>query len=198
MQNESVSPFLSMAAFSKLTRLLAGLVCWLSALALLIQAGLPNRADYTGFPGANRAYAAPEIGSIAPPFTLITPAFDSFALEQVQGQITILNFWAVSCGPCRREMQELQHLHQSHSSQIRILGINLGESPVFVTQWTKELGLTFDILLDPLQSVAQLYQLRGPPATYLLDAEHRIQNIYFGPVRLEQLEQDIRLITAHS
>jgi len=60
---------------------------------------------------------------------------------------------------------------------------------------TSELGLTFDILLDPMESVAQLYQIRGQPSTYLLDAKHRIQNIYFGPIRFEQLSQDIHLIT---
>ena len=187
-----------MTAFSQLTPLLAGIVCWLAALALLIQAGLPRRADYTASPAANTAYATPEIGATAPPFTLITLDLDLFALEQVQDPIVILNFWATWCLPCRREMQELQNLYQSHPSPIRILGINMGESPARVAQWTKELGLTFDILLDPLQSVWQLYRLRGQPSTYLLDSEHRIQNIYFGPVGLEQLTQDIDLISAHS
>lgn len=186
-----------MTVFSQFTRLFAGILCWIAALGLLIQVGLPQRADYTRLPGANMTDAAPEIGSIAPPFTLIAPNLDLFALEQVQDSIVILNFWATWCLPCRREMRELQNLYQSHPSPIRILGINLGESPALVAQWTKELGLTFDILLDPLQSVWQLYRLRGQPSTYLLDAEHRIQNIYFGPVRIEQLAQDIDLI-AHS
>jgi len=187
-----------MTVFSKLTHLLAGLVCLLAALALLIQAGLPERAAYSGFSGASMAYTAPEIGSMAPPFTLLTPNLDSFALGQVRGNITILNFWATWCRPCRTEMQELQNLHRSHPARIRILGINSGESPELVAQWTETLGLTFDILLDPLQSVVRLYQIRGQPTTYLLDAEHRIQNIYFGRVSLEQLRQDIHSIIVNA
>lgn len=183
-----------MTVFSKLAHLLAGLGCLLAALALLIQAGLPERADYSGFFGANMAYPAAEIGSMAPPFTLLTPNLDSFALAQVQGSITILNFWATWCRPCRTEMQELQNLYRAHPARIRILGINSGESPELVAQWTEELGLTFDILLDPLQSVARLYQIRGQPTTYLLDSEHRIQNIYFGRVSLEQLREAIHAI----
>ena len=183
-----------MTVFSKLAHLFAGFVCLLAALALLIQAGLPERANYTGFFSADMAYTAPEIGSMAPPFTLLTPNLDSFALAQVQGNITILNFWATWCLPCRAEMQELQNLHRSHPARIRILGINSGESPELVAQWTEELGLTFDILLDPLQSAARLYQIRGLPTTYLLDSEHRIQNIYFGRVSLEQLTEAIRSI----
>jgi len=184
-----------MNLFSKLTHLLIGLACLLAALALLSHAGLPKRADYTGFAKANKVYVAPEIGFAAPPFTLITPALDSFALEQVQGSMTIINFWATWCMPCRMELQELQNLYRSYPSQIRILGVNLGESADAVARWTSELGLTFDILLDPMESVAQLYQIRGQPSTYLLDAKHRIQNIYFGPIRFEQLSQDIHLIT---
>lgn len=176
-----------MIMFSKFSHLLAGLICWLLALALLIQTGLPKRTDQTA-----------EAGSLAPPFSLLRPDLDSFALEQVRGQVTLINFWATWCAPCRVEMQVLQELYRSHAPRIRILAVNLGESPRRVTQWVEELGLSYDILLDPLQSVAQLYRIRGQPSTYLLDAEHRIQHIYFGPVSLARLAQDIERISDSS
>lgn len=173
--------------FSQFSHLLAGLACLLLALALLIQAGLPKRTD-----------RAAEVGSLAPPFSLLRPNLDSFALEQARGQVTLINFWATWCAPCRVEMQLLQELHRSHSPPIRILAVNLGESPRRVIQWVEELGLNYDILLDPLQSAAQLYRIRGQPSTYLLDAEHRIQHIYFGPVSLARLAQDIARISNFS
>ena len=173
--------------FSQFSHLLAGLACLLLALALLIQAGLPKRTD-----------RAAEVGSLAPPFSLLRPDLDSFALEQARGQVTLINFWATWCAPCRVEMQALQELHQTHSPPIRILAVNLGESPRRVTQWVEELGLSYDILLDPLQSAAQLYRIRGQPSTYLLDAEHRIQHIYFGSVSLARLAQDIARISRSS
>ena len=170
-----------MRAFSKFSHLLAGIAGLLMALGVLIHGGLPKRRG--------------EIGTIAPPFTLPKAALDSFTLEQTRGQIAIINFWATWCVPCRAEMQTLQDLYQSHP-QIRILGINLGESPQRVRQWVAELGLGYDILLDPRQSAARLYQIRGQPSTYLLDAEHRIQNIYFGPVSIDRLVRDIDRISA--
>lgn len=173
--------------FSQFSYWLAGLACLLLALALLIQAGLPKRT-----------VQAAEVGSLAPPFRLLSLDLDSFALEQARGQVTLINFWATWCAPCRAEMQALQELHRSHLPPIRILAVNLGESPRRVTQWVKELGLSYDILLDPLQSVAQLYRIRGQPSTYLLDAEHRIQHIYFGPVSLARLTQDIERISRSS
>lgn len=156
-----------------------------------MQAGLPNRAEYTGSHIENIGYVAPEIDSIAPPFTLSTLEFDPLSVDDLDDTVVIINFWATWCVPCRAEMPELQDLYDAYDDKIRILGVNLGESPQSVAQWIEEFDLTFDILLDPLQSVAQLYQIRGQPSTYVLDKHHVIRAIYYGPVQMEQLEHDV-------
>ena len=158
---------------------------------VLMQAGLPNRADYTGSHIENIGYVAPEINSIAPPFTLSTLQFDDLSIAELGDSVVIINFWATWCVPCQIEMPELQALYNDYDDKIRILGVNLGESPQSVAQWIEEFDLTFDILLDPLQSVAQLYQIRGQPSTYVLDTHHIIRAIYYGPVQMEQLEHDV-------
>jgi len=158
---------------------------------LLLQVGLPNREDYTGSFVETIGYVAPEINNIAPPFTLSTNSFEQLTLHDLSESVIIVNFWATWCVPCRAEMPELQDLYQTYEHKIRILGVNLGESPQSVAQWINEYDLTFDILLDPLQSVAQLYQIRGQPSTYVLDRHHVIHAIYYGAVRMEQLEKDV-------
>lgn len=158
---------------------------------LLIQSDLPNRADYTGSIVEDGAYVAPEINNIAPPFILSTTNFEPLVTSDLYGQVIIINFWATWCVPCRAEMPELQALYDQYEDEIRILGVNLGESPQSVAQWIDEFDLTYDILLDPLQSVAQQYQIRGQPSTYVLDTQHIIRAIYYGPVSMEQLEHDV-------
>ncbi len=158
---------------------------------LLLQGGLPNRAEYTGSYITNMGYVAPETNSIAPPFTLSTLQFDQLSINEFDDTVIIINFWATWCVPCQAEMPELQALYNTYDDKIRILGVNLGESPQSVAQWVEEFDLTFDILLDPLQSVAQLYQIRGQPSTYVLDKHHIIRAIYYGPVQMEQLDYDV-------
>ena len=160
-------------------------------IGLFLYGGLPNHADYTGNFIEDIGYVAPEINNQAPPFSLTTINFEQLRTDDISESVIIINFWATWCLPCRAEMPELQDLYLTYENKIRILGVNLGESPQSVAQWIEEYNLTFDILLDPLQSVAQLYQIRGQPSTYVLDANHIIRAVYYGAVRMEQLESDV-------
>ena len=48
--------------------------------------------------------------------------------------------------------------------------------------WQSELGMRYDLLLDPTLAVSQQYLVRGIPTTYLLDSSQRIRQVYYGPV----------------
>lgn len=179
---------------SKLKRLLHLLAAFLSlgaATAIFIVAGLPSRSDFSGQRGPDDIVTAPEAGAQAPPFMLPTLSGSTLALDQVRGRFTIINFWATWCQPCRREMRDLQRLYDSNQGRLRVLAVNLGESLQAARRWANELGLNYTILLDTSGAVASMYQVRGLPATYLLDGEQRIRRQYYGPVRLEQLQRDL-------
>ena len=179
---------------SKLNHVLHLLAAFLSlgaASALLIQAGLPDRADYSGIRyGGRRAYA-PEAGWQAPPFALLTTSSRTLALEHARGAATIINFWATWCKPCRREMRELQALYEIYPDDLRILAVNVGGNAPAARDWVAQLGLTYDVLLDSRRAASARYQVRGLPTTFLLDKDHVIRRVHYGPVHLEMLQRDI-------
>lgn len=180
-----------MSKLSRIGQLVAALLSLGTAFAILIHAGLPDRAEFTGFIADSELYVAPEIGSQAPPFKLLTPTSEPLALNDFRGKFTIINFWATWCQPCRREMRELQRLYDTHRGNLHVLAVNLGESADAVRNWSEQLGLSYDLLLDPHNDVAMRYQIRGQPTTYLLDSAHRIQQVYYGPVPFGKLQQDL-------
>ena len=183
-----------MSKLNRLLHLLAALLSLGAAFAVFTIVGLPERSDFSGLKAELGQITAPEVGALAPPFALPTAATEMFSLAEVRGTITIINFWATWCPPCQREMRDLQRLYTSHRGKARVLAVNLGESAQAARKWARQLGVTYDILLDRHGVVAELYQVRGLPTTVVLDGDGRIRRLYYGPVSLEQLRRDVSRI----
>ncbi len=170
-----------------------GAAAWLlAALLILLQAGLPERAAFTGRMLPDGIRVAPEMGAVAPPFALPAMTGELINLLDLRGSPVILNFWATWCEPCRVEMPELQSLFQDYQARgLRLLAVNLGESRQPIECWMKEFNLTFDVLLDQEQQIAALYQLRGQPSTYIISPAGVITHIVFGATNRQALEAAI-------
>ena len=73
------------------------------------------------------------VGSKALDFTL--PSVDDKAItlsECYAKSFVLLDFWASWCGPCIREIPELQKLHSQHKDRLQIISISVDESKA---QW---------------------------------------------------------------
>ncbi|MDX2140104.1 MAG: TlpA disulfide reductase family protein [Chloroflexota bacterium] len=177
-----------MSRSAHLPSIVAGFVCLALAVAILVSAGLPERADYTGFLLSDGTRVAPEIGAFAPPFTAVLLTGEPITLSEQRGRLVILNFWATWCVPCEVEMPELQRLQQARPD-VRIFAVNTGESPSIVAAWVMRLQLTLDIVLDSDLRIAQAYQVRGQPVTYIIAPDGVIQHILYGATTQTALER---------
>lgn len=162
--------------------LLLSAVCLLSALIIVAQVGLPERAFFTGRVTTAGAPVGPEIGALAPSFTAPALAGAEFHLASLRGSPVVLNFWATWCGPCRLELPELQELYAALQPRgLRIVAVNLGERPEKAREWVEALGLTFDVVLDEQGTTAARYHLRGQPSTFIIAPDGIITHIIYGP-----------------
>ncbi|MDX1991842.1 MAG: TlpA disulfide reductase family protein [bacterium] len=168
----------------------AAYLCFGAAAWLLIKAELPHRAAYTGQISEGQRPTAPEINAFAPNFERQALDGDLFNLRDLRGSPVVLNFWATWCEPCRVEMPELEALSTIYQeNNLRVVGVNVGETASLVQPWVDSLGLTFEIVLDERQSVAALYYLRGMPSTIIISPEGIITHIFYGPVTRATLER---------
>ena len=69
-----------------------------------------------------------------------------------------------------------------------VLGVNAAEPEATVKKNIDELGITFDILLDPESQAVRDYHISGFPTTYLIDKEGMIKVKHIG--QLSQAELD--------
>ena len=117
--------------------------------------------------------AAVELNRPAPDFRALNlDTGDSVSLsEEYRGSVTLVNIWATWCVPCRAEMPSMQRLYDSLGHRgFRIAAVSIDEgAPEEVLAFTRELGLTFDILQDRQGRVQQQYETTGVPESFLLD-----------------------------
>jgi peroxiredoxin len=114
-------------------------------------------------------------GQRAPDFTLTSVEGTQVSLQQYQGKVIFLNFWATWCIPCREEMPALEKLHQTYQAQdLVVLAIDLKESPDQVKAFFEKHALSFPSLIDPNGVVFRAYAVTGMPTTYLIGRDGNI------------------------
>src|SRR5690606_29773613 len=88
------------------------------------------------------------IGRTAPADGALTLAGDSAHLQDLRGQVVLLNVWATWCGPCREEIPALQELYEQHRDRgFEIVGVSIdGASEVpAIRQFADSYGVTYTL-----------------------------------------------------
>lgn len=93
----------------------------------------------------------------------------TISLANLQGKVILLNFWATWCNECRSKMPMFERLHREFATQgLSVIGINARERTATVREYSKELGLTFPLVLDSRGEISAAYGVIGLPTTFLI------------------------------
>ena len=91
-------------------------------------------------------------------------------------QVTLIDFWASWCGPCRREISEnLVRLYEKYKDQgLNIIGIDVWDKIPDHKKAVEDLGITYPQLIDTTRTATDNYGVNGIPAILLLDKDGTI------------------------
>lgn len=136
-----------------------------------------------------------KIGETAPDFTLTSLEGQEMSLSDFRGKKVVLNFWASWCGPCRKEMPDMQKFYDAYKDKnVEVVAVNLTHferKREHVDEFVKEYGLTFPIPLDVEKQQYDAYKVITIPTTYFLDENGVIKERHLGPMTYEFMKNTI-------
>jgi thiol-disulfide isomerase/thioredoxin len=136
--------------------------------------------------------SGPSVGAPAPGFVLSNLEGENISLEEFRGKPVMLNFWATWCGPCVLEMPIIQKYYKQFDGKFEVFAINAGEPENEVSQFSEDIGVTFNVLLDPGAKIQERYLLRGYPTSYFIDRDGVIRANHIGLLTETQLESYLK------
>ncbi len=152
------------------------------ALGLLSAACAPGSGGGGGGSGASHAVSDhPLIGAPAPDFEL--QSFDGkseVALAASSGKVTIVDFWATWCEPCRASFPAYQELLDDFGGKLEVIGISVDEEPSGIAAFKSTTGVKFPIAWDEGQGVAKSYQPPTMPTSFVVDKNGVVRFVHAG------------------
>lgn len=119
-----------------------------------------------------------EVGATAPDFSAPNPDGTTVSLKESLGKVTIIDFWASWCKPCRMENPNVVAMYNElHSKGLNIIGVSLDKE---AAAWKEAIAadkLTWNHVSnlkfweDP---IAVQYGIKSIPAVFVLDANGKI------------------------
>ena len=93
-------------------------------------------------------------------------------LNQYNGKLVIINFWATWCAPCKKEMPSLDKLYQSKDfKNLQVFAVNMEQpNPLKTKKFFANLNIKkLEIFFDSNLNFVKEFKLRGMPTTVLIN-----------------------------
>jgi len=109
-------------------------------------------------------------------------------LDQLRDRITVVNFWATWCIPCREEMPLFDEVWRAERDQgVTFVGVAIQDDEASLKSFVQRLDITYPTGLDQDNSIALSYQVVGLPTTVFVSPSGRLVRKWQGPIDRERL-----------
>jgi len=112
-----------------------------------------------------------------------------------KGKVTLVNFWATWCAPCRAEIPDLIALQKRHAHQLQIIGISEDHgAEEAVEAFVAEHQINYPIVMATPEIERVFAGVAGLPTTFVVDREGHIVQKHVGLLDVATIERNAKAL----
>ena len=112
-----------------------------------------------------------------------------------RGKVTIVNFWATWCGPCRAEIPALIALQEKYRDRLRVIGVSEDEaSPDLVRRFAADQKINYPVVMTTKEISRAFPGVTALPTSFVVDREVRVVQKHVGLFNPATAEQETRAL----
>lgn len=131
-----------------------------------------------------------------PPMTFQDLDGNTMSTSDLEGKVTLVNFWATWCPPCREEIPAFIELQERYGDQLLIIGVSADEGPVEdVRAFADEYGINYPIVMQNEEFLDHFPGVFALPTTFVLDTDANTVQKHVGLISPAIYELETRVMT---
>lgn len=133
-----------------------------------------------------------------PPIQLTDQRGHVFEVKDFVGAVTVLNFWAFWCGPCRAELPELQKLYNDLGRKgLAVIAVAVDTPPEMVQPFMDRVGVSLPVAFMDKRTQMEL-GIDRIPYSILLDRSGKVVRAYpgYAPAIIVDLREQVGKLLA--
>jgi thiol-disulfide isomerase/thioredoxin len=139
---------------------------------------------------AMRYISRPELARarMVPPFVVTTADGQRISMDDLQGKVVLLDFWATWCGPCREALPHMQKIAKKFQGQpLVILSVSLDKDEGAWKAFIAKNEMTWPQYRDGSFEgpIAKKFGVNAIPHTFTIDADGVLQEEHVGDASIE-------------
>ena len=127
------------------------------------------------------AASAQEAGQRAPAFNLPAAGGSNVSLANLKGRVVYVDFWASWCAPCKQSFPWMNEMQAKYGPKgLTIVGVNLDKNREDADKFLSGTPAKFTVAYDSSGKVAEAYQPKGMPTSFLVGADGVVRAVHVG------------------
>jgi thiol-disulfide isomerase/thioredoxin len=118
---------------------------------------------------------------LAPTFSLTTLTGDTLRMDDLQGKVVLLDFWATWCGPCNQELPHIKEIAAKYANRpLVVISISWDKDEAKWKDFIAGHGMTWAQYRDADHQLSNLFNVDAIPHYFTIDTDTILQSEQLG------------------